>query len=780
MKKLFSILFCCIIALQAYAQIDFNNYQPLKSAGTIPEDFRKLSQIKYQEDVKKEAKTSGHYVDQSKQQFLLKTNYLIDELLLSGKVLFGDTVTAYVNRVADRVLVNDQELRNKLRFYCLRSEEANAFSTNQGIVFITIGLIAQLENEAQLAFIISHEVAHYEKRHTLNSYLENERIFSDQTRYKYNTYDDKIRMASSYSKELELEADSLGLIRLSKTGYDCSESIGSMFVLQFSELPFEDLEFNADFLQNPVMQLPKDLFLDSIQPVNLERDQDDDSYSTHPNLATRRKRLDIILDEQKNCGIAKFAESKEEFESIRKICRFDVIYYDLCKRNYCSAFYNAYSLHQLDSTNLYLEKAMGKALYGMAKYKNDGNYSDVGKYYGKVEGQQQQCYHLFYQMNGPQLNMIALRYLYDLSAKDSSAFICSLRDDLAEEAIRVNEIHFTDMKKTTDLYYELKKAASDTVVKKDSVVAPVAVKSTGDDKGYVSKYDKLRQEKKKKEQNQVVETKKADASKFYLLAFSDILNQPGVAAMFDRAEKKSEERKAAEQAEKARIEKMSPYEYRKMKQDEKNNVRKTGLSLGIDTVVFVDPFYFEADDRHGLKLINSETQLLKFSEQIAENAKYAQLNIQVLNPKTFGAGDVDLYNDLAMINDWMGERLDHDDMEIIPLQAENIATVAKKYNTTHFCYTGVFSYKQRRDNVLGILLYSIIIYPLLPFGIVYACTPEHHTYYYTFMYDVNTGKQDINQTIHLKSKSKNGFINSIMYDTMLQIKSKKTDKKQKR
>src|ERR1044072_7518067 len=165
MKNIFNLLLCffLVTSLKAQNAFDFNNYQPLKCTGIIPEDFRTLSQVKFEQDVKEEAKNSkNHAVNSSKQDFLLETNYIIDELLLSGKVLFGDTVTQYVNAVADRVLVNQPELRGKLRFYCLKSSEANAFSTNQGIVFITLGLIAQLENEAQLAFVISHEVEHYE------------------------------------------------------------------------------------------------------------------------------------------------------------------------------------------------------------------------------------------------------------------------------------------------------------------------------------------------------------------------------------------------------------------------------------------------------------------------------------------------------------------------------------------------------------------------------------------------------------------------------------------
>ncbi|HET6990256.1 MAG TPA: hypothetical protein VFJ43_02985, partial [Bacteroidia bacterium] len=95
---------------------------------------------------------------------------------------------------------------------------------------------------------------------------------------------------------------------------------------------------------------------------------------------------------------------------------------------------------------------------------------------------------------------------------------------------------------------------------------------------------------------------------------------------------------------------------------------------------------------------------------------------------------------------------------------------------THFCYTGIYTYKQKREDRGFIIFFSVICYPLLPFGLAYALTPEHHTYYYTMMYNVETGKPDVKRTVHLKSKSKNGFINSIMYDMMVQIKHHKKTK----
>lgn len=77
-------------------------------------------------------------------------HYAINDLLHSGLVVYGDEVSVYVGKVADKLLEKDKPLREKLRFYAIKSNETNAFSTYQGIVFVTTGLISQLSTEAQL------------------------------------------------------------------------------------------------------------------------------------------------------------------------------------------------------------------------------------------------------------------------------------------------------------------------------------------------------------------------------------------------------------------------------------------------------------------------------------------------------------------------------------------------------------------------------------------------------------------------------------------------------
>ena len=92
---------------------------------------------------------------------MLESGFAIDDILQSGLVLFNDPTTIYVNKVLEQLPITDRKLIKKNpRAYVLNSSAVNAFATDQGIIFVTLGLLASLQNEAQLAFILSHELIH--------------------------------------------------------------------------------------------------------------------------------------------------------------------------------------------------------------------------------------------------------------------------------------------------------------------------------------------------------------------------------------------------------------------------------------------------------------------------------------------------------------------------------------------------------------------------------------------------------------------------------------------
>ena len=91
-------------------------YTPLRCSGEIPNDFKELSSLKIEKELTELYNSENTTNKRFKREFLISSNFSIDDILLSGKILYGDVLTQYVNKVADVILSDDLELRKKLRF----------------------------------------------------------------------------------------------------------------------------------------------------------------------------------------------------------------------------------------------------------------------------------------------------------------------------------------------------------------------------------------------------------------------------------------------------------------------------------------------------------------------------------------------------------------------------------------------------------------------------------------------------------------------------------------
>lgn len=88
-----------------------------------------------------------------------------------GFVLHDLELQQYLDGVGKRVLDNRTAPENvTFQFKALRDPMVNAFALPNGSVYVTTGLLALLENEAELAAVLGHETSHVFERHT---YLEN-------------------------------------------------------------------------------------------------------------------------------------------------------------------------------------------------------------------------------------------------------------------------------------------------------------------------------------------------------------------------------------------------------------------------------------------------------------------------------------------------------------------------------------------------------------------------------------------------------------------------------
>jgi predicted Zn-dependent protease len=88
-------------------------------------------------------------------------------ILGNYRLLDDEAINRYVNLVGKAVALYGGRSEIEYHFGVLDSTEINAFATPSGHVFITKGALMKMDNEAQLAAVLGHEIAHIVKKHVV-------------------------------------------------------------------------------------------------------------------------------------------------------------------------------------------------------------------------------------------------------------------------------------------------------------------------------------------------------------------------------------------------------------------------------------------------------------------------------------------------------------------------------------------------------------------------------------------------------------------------------------
>lgn len=161
---------------------------------------------------------------------------------------------AYVNTVGQKLA--RQSHRNNLQwtFTVLDSPDINAFALPGGYVYVTRGLMAYMESEADLAGVIGHEIGHVTARHgaqratrqqnagigvvaatILGAVLESQGVSGAGQAAGNLSQAAAAGYIASYSRDQELQADGLGAEYLSRNQYDPSNMVDVIQVLKNQE-----------------------------------------------------------------------------------------------------------------------------------------------------------------------------------------------------------------------------------------------------------------------------------------------------------------------------------------------------------------------------------------------------------------------------------------------------------------------------------------------------------------------------------------------------------------
>lgn len=178
----------------------------------------------------------------------------------------------YVNQVGQRLARISHRPELSYQFKVLNNSSPNAFALPGGFIAITRGLLLSMENEAQLAAVLGHEIGHVTARHSVQEMQRSSLLSAGAGLVGALAGDSGYAglanqiggltthlLSKRYSRDQEFEADHLGVDYLARSGYSVNGAIGlqQVFINRLAEGSrsdwmtglFQTHPFSADRLQ---------------------------------------------------------------------------------------------------------------------------------------------------------------------------------------------------------------------------------------------------------------------------------------------------------------------------------------------------------------------------------------------------------------------------------------------------------------------------------------------------------------------------------------------------
>lgn len=743
-----NLLLCALIVFfQSIGQADFDHYRPLCSKGRVPRDFSTSTLTKIRQDNRQDLKSLN---GKKREFFVEQINYSIDEILHSGNVTFGDTISNYLQELGDRLIAGETDLSGKLRFYVYNSTEANAFSTRQGIVFVTTGLIAQLTSEAQLAFVLSHEIIHYREHHVLD-------LFEYATKEKFYSYNERSRFLSNYSRENELEADRLAVKMVHDAGYKSGEINKTFDVLLYSYLPFEEIKLDRTYFNTREMYVPE-IYFDFKRNEISAKFKYNDYLMSHPNLAKRKDQVTEQIVKFKEWNREILYNDSLQFFHIRDIARFEYVLNKVYADEPVEALYAIYILEKKYPESTFLRNMKSQAWLDIMKLtikKETFSYSVFSSSNRKKQRYYEGQISILNQFVAvlPKTGKLAmgLRVIYDGYQSDTTDAIAR---KCYETAIRL-------LVKSDD--FEPEKFSS-----KNFKETLVYLKNLKQDTSAKSKLHAVEWDKYTVIENQskgVTEDFGIDSSKFYMYGISDIIRDSSFLKKFRQMLLK----KGLLDKDKDDFNRMTDAEQQDVEYFKYDNE----AHLKMDSMLIFQPAIFETNRSEMDVFKTFRTRDLVFRE-IYANAEDLDIHVKSLSLNQLEGLSANDWNDYSLVQRSLTRAISDYENDYFVLDVPDLNRIHTTFKTGKLVFME-YQHEYAPDlNFGNVALFTV----LLPVGLVYfpiAILSGHYSDWQFYVLDLKTGELVLDRSYYVNEPASKHSIGSRLNGMFHQLKQAKNE-----
>ncbi len=218
----------------------------------------------------------GYAIEKDERRLFKRSEEVCEVIDSTDEVYDNKELEDYLNRLVKKLIPDTVPVENRnISVKVMNDPAFNAFALPNGRIYVNIGALSAVENEAQLATLFGHELTHVVNRHALRQFrsLQNKSAFMSLIDIPLGVVGGtagmllgRLGMLSSiygYSQQQEFEADEMGFDAIVQLGYDAREA-------------------------------PK-LFENLLKFIASEEVTEPFFFSTHPNVKARVKKFNDLL-----------------------------------------------------------------------------------------------------------------------------------------------------------------------------------------------------------------------------------------------------------------------------------------------------------------------------------------------------------------------------------------------------------------------------------------------------------------------------------------------------
>lgn len=162
------------------------------------------------------------------QQEIALGDQAAQQVLTQMPLVPSATLQQYVNQIGQKMAAVSDRTNIPYHFYVVQATDPNAFALPGGYIFVTDSLLKLVQNEAQLAEVVGHEVGHVAAKHSVKMIreaalaqgVEVAAVGTDSGITQQIANVIATLVLRGFGRQEELQADQLGVTYGSKAGYD--------------------------------------------------------------------------------------------------------------------------------------------------------------------------------------------------------------------------------------------------------------------------------------------------------------------------------------------------------------------------------------------------------------------------------------------------------------------------------------------------------------------------------------------------------------------------------